>query len=148
MPLRLQASFYIMYILTNATIAKGTTFLRLPGAAIYLLLSRLSGTKRQRKKTWSQQYMQYGTELPDHTITALLLLVFSVAQPFIAIVSLLYFVCVFFYTRYDLLYTQREKFQTGGLFWPVVRRNTLMTSKYMRACMFCLWLLPPCRSSV
>jgi calcium permeable stress-gated cation channel len=122
---RMQASFYIMYILTNATIAKGISFLRLPGAAIYLLLSRLSGTKRQKKRTWSRQYMEYGAELPDHTVTALLLLVFAVAQPFVAIVSLLYFVFVSFYTRYNLLYVQRERYQTGGLFWPVVRSWSL-----------------------
>jgi Calcium-dependent channel, 7TM region, putative phosphate len=120
----LQASFYISYILTNATVAKGLAFLRIPGAVIFLFLSRLSGTKRQKKKTWSQQFVQYGTELPDHTITALLLLVFSVAQPFVALISVLYFIFVFFYTRYQLLYTQRERFQTGGLFWPVVRPSS------------------------
>jgi hypothetical protein len=111
-----------MYILTNATIAKGIAFLRLPGAAIFVLLSRLSGTRRQKKKLWSRQYVQYGTELPDHTITVLLLLTFAVQQPFLPLICVLYFVMVFFYTRYSLLYTQRERFQTGGLFWPTVRR--------------------------
>lgn len=38
--------------------AKGIAFLRLPGAAIFYILSRLSGTKRQKKRLWSQQYMQ------------------------------------------------------------------------------------------
>jgi Calcium-dependent channel, 7TM region, putative phosphate len=121
----LQASFYVSYILTNATVAKGIAFLRIPGFLIYLLLSRLSGTKRQKKKTWSTQYVQYGTELPDHTITVLLLLVFGVAQPFVALIALMYFVFVFFYTRYNLLYVKRERYQTGGLFWPVARASRL-----------------------
>ena len=122
---RVQASFYILYILTNGLLAKGVAFLRLPGAAIYFLLSRLAGTKRQKKKVWSQQYMEYGTDLPDHTITILLLFVFCIVQPFVAIVSLMYFAVVFFYARYDLLYTKREAYQTGGLFWPVVRLHSL-----------------------
>jgi hypothetical protein len=116
-----QASYYISYIITSGLLGKCITFLRLPGAVIFLLLSKFAGTKRQKKKTWSRQYMQYGTDVPDHTITILLLLVFSVSQPFVAVVSVMYFVVVFFCSRYNLLYTLREDYQTGGLFWPVVR---------------------------
>jgi hypothetical protein len=111
---------YLQYILVSGLLAKGIAFLRLPGAAIFYLLTRLSGTKRQKKKLWSQQYMQYGPELADHTLVLLLVFVFCVMQPFIPVVALLYFICVFFYSRYDLLYSKREAFQSGGLFWPVV----------------------------
>lgn len=65
--------------------------------------------------------MQYGPELADHTITVLLLFLFGVQQPFLPLVSLAYFICNYFYARYDLLYTKREAYQSGGLFWPVVR---------------------------
>lgn len=116
----LQASFYLQYILTNGLLAKGVAFLKLPGAAIYFLLSRLAGTKRQKKKCWANQYMKYGAELADHTMTVLLMLLFGVQQPFLPIVALAYFICIYFYARYDLLYTQREAYQSGGLFWPVV----------------------------
>ena len=120
-----------MYILTNATIAKGIAFLEIPGAIIFMLLSHFAGTRRQKKKCWARQYVDYGTELPDHTITVLLLLVFSVAQPFIALVSVMYFFFVYFYTRYNLLYTQREAYQTGGLIWPTVR---------LGFCLLCGWV--------
>ena len=122
-----QASFYIIYILVNGLSAKGIAFLRIPGAVIFFLLQRLAGTKRQKKKTWSQQYMWYSPEIPDHTITMLLLFVFSIAQPFIAVVAVAYFATNYFYARYDLLYTKREKFQTGGLIWRVVRRRRLVS---------------------
>jgi hypothetical protein len=111
----------MMYILTNGVFAKGIAFLRLPGAAIYTILTRISGTKRQKKRCWSQQYMSYGPDVTDHTITILLLLVFGVVQPFVPMMALFYFIANFFYARYDLLYTFREAFQSGGLFWPVVR---------------------------
>ena len=65
--------------------------------------------------------VQYGRELADHTITLLLVFVFCVMQPFIPLIGLVYFVCNYFYARYDLLYSKREAFQSGGLFWPVVR---------------------------
>eukprot|EP00892_Ulva_mutabilis_P005047 jgi/Ulvmu1/2914/UM147_0012.1 len=115
-----QASFYLQYILTNGLLAKGIAFLKIPGAAIYFLLTKLAGTKRQKKKCWANQYMKYGAELADHTMTVLLMLLFGVQQPFLALVALAYFVCIYFYARYDLLYTQREAYQSGGLFWPVI----------------------------
>lgn len=92
-----QASFYLQYILTNGLLAKGVAFLKIPGAAIFFLLSKLAGTKRQKKKTWANQYMQYGPELADHTITVLLLFLFGVQQPFLPLVSLAYFICNYFY---------------------------------------------------
>ena len=54
----MQVPTYLQYILVNGVMAKGIAFLRLPGAAIFYILSRLSGTKRQKKRLWSQQYMQ------------------------------------------------------------------------------------------
>ena len=64
--------------------------------------------------------MSYGDSVPNHTIVAMLLLVFSIAQPLLAVAAALYFALALFYQRYDLLYVQREAFQSGGLFWPVV----------------------------
>ena len=117
----LQASFFMMYVLTNGLFASALAFLRLPGALVYVLLRALSATAGQRKRQWSQQYMAYGDDVPQHTITFLLLLIFGVAQPLLAVVAALYFGVSYIYARYDLLYVQRETFQSGGLFWPVVR---------------------------
>lgn len=36
----MQASFYLQYILTNGLLAKGVAFLKIPGAAIFFLLSK------------------------------------------------------------------------------------------------------------
>jgi hypothetical protein len=44
---RMQASFYIMYILTNGVMAEGLAFLRVPGAIVYLCLRALSATPAQ-----------------------------------------------------------------------------------------------------
>ena len=74
--------------------------------------------------------MQYGPELADHTITMLLVFVFCLMQPFIPLIGLIYFVCNYFYARYDLLYSKREAFQSGGLFWPVVRLLNLFVTTH------------------
>ena len=119
-----QASFYMLYILTNGLLARALLFLRLPAALIYLVLRAFSATARQRKQQWSRQYMWYGAELPEHTITLLLLFAFSIAQPLVSVVAVLYFALAYFVARYELLYAKREAFQAGGLFWPVVRSNS------------------------
>lgn len=50
----------------------------------------------------------------------LVLLVFSLVQPLVPVVALLYFVVATIFWRYDMLYSYRDDFQTGGMFWPVV----------------------------
>jgi len=114
-----------MYVLTNGLFASALAFLRLPGAFVYILLRSLSATSGQRKRQWSQQHMSYGDDVPHHTITFLLLLIFGVAQPLLSVVAALYFGVSYIYARYDLMYVQREAFQSGGLFWPVVRPKHL-----------------------
>ena len=110
-----------MYMMTNGLLAESLAFLRLPGAIVYVCLRALSATPQQKKRQWSQQYYSYGDNVPNVTITALLMFVFSITQPLLAVAAALYFALALLYARYDLLYTQREAFQSGGMFWPVVR---------------------------
>ena len=112
-----------MYIITNGLFARPLQFLKIPGALIYLILSKLSATERAKKRKWALQYMRYGDDVPDHSICILLLLVFSCVQPLVAAVSILYFCVNLTIAKYQLLYVYRELFQSGGLYWPVVRRS-------------------------
>lgn len=116
-----QASYFLSFLLTKGVLASSIRFLRAPGAAIYFILSKISSSERAKKRTWSHQYASYGTAIPSDSMAFLILIVFSVSQPFVAGAALVYFFCSHFYWRYDLLYTKREAFQSGGLFWPVVR---------------------------
>jgi Calcium-dependent channel, 7TM region, putative phosphate len=83
-------------------------------------MSRMAATYRQKKKLWANNWFMYGPDIPGHTITLLLMLVFAVVQPLLPLVCLAYFVVSYIFARYDLLYTNREAYQTGGLLWPVV----------------------------
>jgi hypothetical protein len=116
-----QASFFIMFIFTSGLFTNAIGFLNLPGAAIFWILTKISGSRRQMKRCWSQQFMAYGPAIPTHSIVLLLVIVFSIIQPFLPLVGLAYFVVNYFYARYNLLYTMREPYQSGGMFWPVVR---------------------------
>lgn len=138
-----QASFFLMFILTTGIFAGSIGFLRIPGAVIFWILTKVSGSHRQKKRCFSQQYASYGAPVAMHTIVLMLVFVFGVVQPFVALAGFFYFVVNYFYARYNLLYVLREPYETGGLFWPVVclclyffscpHQCTLVPSS-MRAC--------------
>jgi Calcium-dependent channel, 7TM region, putative phosphate len=105
----------------TSVLAATTGFLRVPGAVISWILGKISTSARAKKRTWSQQYNSYGARIPNDSIAMMLLLVFCIAQPLISVVALLYFFISYVYWRYDVLYSYRDAFETGGFFWPVVR---------------------------
>eukprot|EP00892_Ulva_mutabilis_P001308 jgi/Ulvmu1/11178/UM072_0014.1 len=121
-----QASYFLTFLLTKGVFASSIRFLRLPGAVIYFILSKISTSERAKKRTWSRQYASYGTAIPSDSMAFLILIVFSVSQPFVSAAALFYFVCSHLFWRYDLLYTKREAFQSGGLFWPVMYNQMLV----------------------
>jgi hypothetical protein len=116
-----QSSFFLMFIITTGIFAGSIGFLRIPGAVIYWILCKISGSQRQKKRCYSRQYASYGAAVAMHTIVLLLVFVFGVVQPFVALAGFFYFAIQYFYARYNHLYVLREPYETGGLFWPVVR---------------------------
>ena len=74
----------------------------------------LSSTERAKARLWRRQYIDFGYEIPDHLIAALLGLTFCVISPLIAPVALLYFAVVNVVGRYQLVYVYAQRFQSGG----------------------------------
>ena len=58
--------------------------------------------------------MSFGSEVPDHTMSILLGLAFSVVEPLIAPIGLLYFLVMTLIGKYQMMYVFTEKFQSGG----------------------------------
>lgn len=119
----IQAGFFFTYLLTKGILARTIGFLRIPGAVISWLLGKFSTSERAQKRTWANQYMSYGAKVPGDALAILILLVFSFVQPLISVAALVYFILANLYWKYDLMYCFRDSFQTGGMFWPVVRTS-------------------------
>ena len=102
-------------------LAHAIKFLKLPGAIIFFIVTKISKSRRAKKKAYSQQFFSYGKVIPYTTLIFLLGVTFATIQPFMPLFALMYFVVNYFYVRFDLLYAMREPYQTGGMFWPVVR---------------------------
>ena len=75
----------------------------------------LASTERAKARLWEDQYVDYGWEIPDSSVTILLGLVFCVIQPLIAPVALLYFLVNSALYKYQLIYVHKPRFESGGL---------------------------------
>lgn len=94
--------------------------LRLPQLCWYLLRLQLVDTPRQRRRLWSEQQQLLGYVLPLHTLVLLLVLVFCVASPLIAPVTLLYFLSASVTQRYLWIYIYRHPYEGAGMLWRQV----------------------------
>lgn len=130
------------YLLTKGVLAGTIKFLRVPGAAISWILGKFSTSERARKRTWANQYMSYGIRVPSDALAILILLVFSFVQPLVAVAATLYFMLASLYWKYDMMYSYRDSFQTGGMFWPVVCSSCLHLVA-LHACTCISEVVPP-----
>lgn len=87
-----QASFFCTYILLLGLSRTPLELLRLPALLLFLLRSRLADSRQAAARAAARAAAQpLGQALPQHALVLLLGLVFSVASPLIAPVTLLYF---------------------------------------------------------
>jgi hypothetical protein len=100
--------------------------LRLPQLVWYLLRLQLADTPRQRQRLWSEQQWLLGYVLPLHTLVLLLGLVFCVASPLIAPVTLIYFVVASVTQRYQWIYIYRHPYEGAGTLWRQVFNQVRM----------------------
>ena len=101
-----------MYL--QALSSKPIGFLRIVGLLFYYIKSGFATTARARARLWQDQHMSFGSEVPDHTMSILLGLAFSVVEPLIAPIGLLYFLVMTLIGKYQMMYVFTEKFQSGG----------------------------------
>lgn len=135
------ANFFLTFTLVQALIALPVSLLRVVGLVIFMILAKLSGSDRAKRRLWAQQYTKYGTDIPKHSLTLVYLLVFAIQQPFICVACFLYFVAALFVAQYQFLYVFREKYQSGGRFWPIIYQQVIVALFTFQIVMAVLLLL-------
>ena len=98
----------------QALSSKPIGFLRLVGLLAYYIKSGFASTARARARLWQNQQMSFGSDIPDHTMSILLGLGFSVVAPLIAPIGLLYFLVMLLIGKYQMVYVYTESYQSGG----------------------------------
>ncbi|KAK9859822.1 hypothetical protein WJX84_005942 [Apatococcus fuscideae] len=115
-----QAVFFMSYLLLLALTVKPISLLRLPALVVFKLRTAFSYSERSRTRLWQNQHMNYGSDVPDHTIAILLGLEFCLMEPLITVVGLLYFLATLIVYKYQMLYVFAPKYQNGGKMWRQV----------------------------
>ena len=114
------ATFFILYISFNAFVAGPLTFLRVPNLLVFWTFSKIPGNIRAKERLWQEQSIQYGAEVPNHTMVILLALVFATVNPIILLVALVYMLTHTGMWRYQALYTFTGEYEGGGKLWSQV----------------------------
>eukprot|EP00210_Caulerpa_lentillifera_P000603 g584.t1 len=120
------ATFFITYILYTGLIEGGVAFLNLTNLIKLWLLTRFAGTERAKARVWSNQTIEYGDLVPSHTFIILLGLAFSVVNPIVLPVTLLYFIAMKITWTYNMVYIYSEEYQSGGRLWEYVFEQVLV----------------------
>jgi len=64
----------------QALISNPYALLRVWDLVLYVIKSIFTGSKRAQRRLWARQYGSYGGDVPNHTLTVVLLFTFSVMQ--------------------------------------------------------------------
>eukprot|EP00210_Caulerpa_lentillifera_P002275 g2185.t1 len=120
------ATFFIAYILYSGLFESGIAFLNLTNLLKLWLMSRFAGTERAKARVWSDQTIEYGDLVPSHTFIILLGLAFSVVNPIVLPVTLIYFLAMKITWTYNMVYIYSEEYQSGGRLWEYVFEQVLV----------------------
>jgi len=117
------SQYFLSFIVFMALAAAPFALLRLPALALFSLKTATAGTERAKARLWQDQFQAYGPRLPRLSLVLLLGVTFTPINPIVPPACLLYFLMVSLTEKYNLLYVQRERFQSGGLAWPLAQRQ-------------------------
>ena len=117
------SQYFLSFIVFMALAAAPFALLRLPALALFTLKTATAGTERAKARLWQDQFQAYGPRLPRLSLVLLLGVTFAPINPIVPPACLLYFLMVSLTEKYNLLFVQRERFQSGGLAWPLAQRQ-------------------------
>ena len=114
------AIFFMSFLLARALISTPLGLMRIFGLVMFLIKSRFAAASpraKQKLREGALLKQEYGTEIPENTIAALLGITFCIICPIIAPLALLYFCVSYLVNKYQLMAVARESYQSGGLVW-------------------------------
>ncbi|KAL7270544.1 hypothetical protein RUND412_006744 [Rhizina undulata] len=137
------SNFFFSYLLLQAFTVSGGALLQIGTLVVSFILSPiLDKTAREKfTRATTLSEMKWGTFFPVYTNLACIGLVYSVISPLILVFNILTFSLFWVVYRYNLLYVNNHRFDTGGILFPRAI-NQLFTGIYvLEVCLIGLFLL-------
>ena len=129
----LTSLFFLNFVEFCALAAMPFALLRAPALTLFSLKSRAAFTERAKARLWQDQYANYGRTLPRHGLIALIGVVFAPITPLCPPMCLLYFLVASITEKYNLLYVQKPRYQSGGRLFPLAS-DALLVSLVVGQC--------------
>ncbi|KAK9809699.1 hypothetical protein WJX73_006828 [Symbiochloris irregularis] len=134
----LTSIFFLNYIEFGALATIPLSSLRIFPLIIFLVTTAFSGTERSKRKRWSNSWLKYGKQVPLLTMTILLGLTFSVINPLVPAMCVVYFLSAYLVDKYRLLYIERPAYQSGGQLWKHVFEQIIVGLLWFQVIMIAL----------
>lgn len=137
------SNFFFSYMLLQAFTVSGGAILQIATLFIQFILSPIVDTTAREKfaRATTLVEIKYGTFFPIYTNLACIGIVYSVISPLILLFNICTFSLFWMVYRYNMLYVNNFRFDTGGLLFPRAI-NQLFTGIYvMEVCLVGLFFL-------
>lgn len=137
------SNFFFSYMLLQAFTVSGGAILQIATLFVQFLLSPIVDTTAREKfaRATTLVEIKYGTFFPIYTNLACIGIVYSVISPLILVFNICTFSLFWMVYRYNMLYVNNFRFDTGGLLFPRAI-NQLFTGIYvMEVCLVGLFFL-------
>lgn len=137
------SNFFFSYMLLQAFTVSGGAILQIATLFVQFILSPILDTTAREKfaRATTLVEIKYGTFFPVYTNLACIGIVYSVISPLILLFNICTFSLFWVVYRYNMLYVNNFRFDTGGLLFPRAI-NQLFTGIYvMEVCLIGLFFL-------
>ncbi|KIW06614.1 uncharacterized protein PV09_02328 [Verruconis gallopava] len=126
------ANYFFSYLILQALSVSAGALAQISQIAIWFLLRPiLDNTARQKfNRQINLQSVQWGTFFPVYTNLACIGLIYSIISPLVMIFNIITFGLFWVTYRYQTLYVNKFRFDTGGLLFPKAV-NQLFTGIYV-----------------
>ncbi|KAK5660314.1 hypothetical protein OQA88_12854 [Cercophora sp. LCS_1] len=137
------ANYFFTYMILQALSTSSGHLLQIGTLFVWFILARiLDNTARAKwKRNTELPDVTWGSYFPVYTNFACIALIYSVVAPLISIFAIITFSLFWVANRYNMLYVNRFRTDTGGVLYPRAINQTFVGLYVMELCLIGLFFL-------
>ncbi|KAK9716732.1 hypothetical protein K7432_006700 [Basidiobolus ranarum] len=124
--LPLFAPFFINYVTILGLGYLPLKLVQLGPMILFVVRKLFSSSPRDFAELLTPVNIDYGWVYPVPMLVFVIVLTYSVMTPLILVFGAAYFSIAYLFHKYNFLYVYFRRFETGGIFWPVVVRRLVV----------------------
>ena len=137
------ANYFFTYMILQALSTSSGQLLQIGTLLVWYILARILDNTARAKWRRNTQLpdVTWGSYFPVYTNFACIALIYCVVAPLISIFAIITFSLLWYANRYNMLYVNRFRTDTGGVLYPRAINQTFTGLYVMELCMIGLFFL-------